>query len=92
MIDPAEVGRHCGFSPDKTVEFCAETLTGVNAHNEAMLLRALQCGNYDDAIKIVLIDKAMRWPPLFGPEVDQVVAERDAFMKKYADAKKSTEL
>ncbi len=53
MIDPAEVGRHCGFSAPRTIEFCAETLTGVNAHNEAMLLRALQGGNHEDALRIV---------------------------------------
>lgn len=92
MIDPAEVGRHCGFSPVKTVEFCAETLNGVNAHNEAMLLRALQCGDYEAAHRILDIDKALMRVPLFGPEVDQAVADRNALMKKFASAKKSTEL
>ncbi len=84
MINPEEVGRHCDFSPLATVDFCAETLTGVNAHNEAMLLRAIQRGNYDDAHRIVDIVKLTHGSPLFGPDADDLAAERRTLAKKYA--------
>ena len=85
MIDPEEVGLHFCFSIPDTIEFCAETLTGVNAHNEAMLLRALQRGNYDDAHRIVNIVKLTHGVPLFGPDADDLAAERRVLSKKYAE-------
>lgn len=78
MVDPSDVAVEVGFRVPAAMAFCEELLTGVNAHTESYILKALRLERYDTAVRLVEIFKPLEHGPLFGPEAEKVVAERAA--------------